>query len=286
MNSSSLNWISAKNSADIALPVSTLLSLSGLLKNTGFPTVEEINRTVATWHQGHYHGPIFKGQSTYDDSETRYYEQIVAEDGDVPTREGSWHDLFNALIWMQFPKTKAYLNALHVEDIQTFGLNPRTRRRNHITHFDECGVVLAIPRDRLKQGNALLTLLAQHQWVEGLHDEKTQWGDSIYPFVFGHAILEMMLNPFIGLTGKWLAVVVEPDFHTLSFAQQVQTLDESLVQRIQQLQDLTPKYLLKPLPVLGVPGWGQGQTLAFYQNQDYFRPKRANGGSTIQLPLT
>lgn len=262
------------------------MALSGLSQCSEFPTIAEINDTVVAWHKGSWTGPKFKGQSTFSDAEHRYYEQIVSDDGCVPTRENSWHDLFNALIWMQFPQTKAYLNALHVDDIQTYGLTPRTKRRNHITHFDECGVVLAVPQNQLEAGNQLLLHLGEHQWIEGFYHQKHQWNTSLFPFVFGHAVLEMMLNPFIGLTAKWLAVVVADNFSRLSFQQQCEELDHRLVKRIKHLDDLTPRHILKPLPVLGVPEWSKTQTLTFYENEEYFRPKRANTQPSLQLPLT
>ena len=30
--------------------------------------------------------------------------------GDIPVREASWHDVFNALAWLAFPQTKAAIN--------------------------------------------------------------------------------------------------------------------------------------------------------------------------------
>ena len=84
----------------------------------------------------------------------------------------------------------------------------------------------------------------------------------------------MMTNPFIGLTAKLLCIVVPPEFNTLSLAQQYQYLDEQLVAWINDglLDDNSQ---LSPLPLLGIPTWHtQAQDLTFYQNTDYFRPKR------------
>ena len=88
------------------------------------------------------HIPEFVCQNDLAET-SAYYEQIIFQHKTIPTRPQSWHDLFNALIWIQFPQCKTLLNKLHIEDIEQFGLSPRTRRRNHLTHFDECGVVLA-----------------------------------------------------------------------------------------------------------------------------------------------
>jgi hypothetical protein len=32
-----------------------------------------------------------------------HYEQRIAECGQIATREGNWHDLLNALIWLRYP---------------------------------------------------------------------------------------------------------------------------------------------------------------------------------------
>ena len=42
------------------------------------------------------------------------WERAIAATGCVRLREGSWHDAFNALAWLAFPRTKAALNAVHV----------------------------------------------------------------------------------------------------------------------------------------------------------------------------
>src|SRR5579864_9284980 len=45
------------------------------------------------------------------------YERRVFERGEVTTRAGSWHDLFNALVWLSFPHTKAMINRVHVTEL-------------------------------------------------------------------------------------------------------------------------------------------------------------------------
>ena len=53
-----------------------------------------------------------------------YYEIQVYETGQVQTRADNRHDLFNALAWLAFPKTKARINAMHAAEI------PRERETN------------------------------------------------------------------------------------------------------------------------------------------------------------
>lgn len=279
---------------DSASPcVTALLSEVNLLNENAFPSAQQLNRVVQRF-QPKWQGPTFKGQSAFPATESRYYETIIGEDNVVPTREDNWHDLFNALIWVQFPKAKSLLNALHIKDIANFGTNPRTARRNRITHFDECGVVLAIEAgdsfsktENVSKAelNQFLASLAMHEWHEVFIQQRDKWGKCVTPFIFGHANLEMMLSPFIGLTGKWLAVAVPSGFSKLDPWQQRSVLDNALVERIVQLDNFQQAPILKPIPLLGVPGWHQDQTLDFYNNKEYFRPVREGAKMPTQLPL-
>ncbi|MAI36393.1 DUF3025 domain-containing protein [Alteromonas sp.] len=270
-----------------SLSVTRLLTEMNLIDLSEFPSTGQLNALTQNFHSN-WQGPHFVAQSEFGEDESRYYETIIGEDNRVPTRESNWHDLFNALIWIQFPKTKGLLNTLHVNDINEFGISPRTARRNRITHFDECGVVLAVetPKENGKaELEAFLTSLATHNWHEVFIKQRKKWAGDVTPFIFGHANLEMMLNPFIGLTGKWLAVPVPEGFSQLSQWQQRSELDNALVKRITQLDDFQQAPILKPIPLLGVPGWHHPQSDSFYDNEEYFRPARKGAKQTIQLPL-
>jgi hypothetical protein len=86
------------------------------------------------------------------------YDARIALARVVPTREGSWHDLLNALVWAVFPRAKL---ALHLrqhriiasrlgEDLRLPG--SRTKEQDAIAMFDEGGVVVfdeGLPVDRL-----------------------------------------------------------------------------------------------------------------------------------------
>lgn len=210
-------------------------------------------------------------------TEPLYYEEIVAHRNFVPTRKNNWHDLFNALIWRLFPLTKKRLNAQHMQDIQRHGVRPRTPRRDRITHFDECGVVLALSEPQIGH------YLHEHQWQKGFVDQRLDWGRVVRPFIFGHANYEMMLNPFVGLTGKWMGVEVSPAFFELPMAEQYQQLDLKLQQKMQNEDPFSVKGALAPLPLLGIPGWYQpNENAVFYSNEDYFRPKPQSARSSLK----
>lgn len=248
------------------------------------PVTPELLNRLALSYTSLWSGPRFIGDEQADLS-SRYYEVFIAQEQQVPTRH-NWHDTFNALMWVLYPRTKQRLNQLHCEEIERFGLHPRTPKRNRLTHFDECGLVIAVPEDRLKTANNLLQQLATHQWQQVLIDYQEEWQKTLFPMIFGHALYEMLLNPFIGLTAKWLAVVVPADFPGMDWHSRYQQADQSLSRRIIELDALADKRVLKPLPLLGIPGWYAGQSKAFYADESYFRPLAANAPATIQLPLT
>ncbi|MCF2948181.1 DUF3025 domain-containing protein [Paraglaciecola aquimarina] len=215
--------------------------------------------------------PEFVCQSQIEEPDL-YYEQIIFQKNIVPTRPNSWHDLFNGLIWLQFPKTKRLLNQLHVQDIEQFGLSPRTLQRNNLTHFDECGVIITYEKSVNNQ--ELISQLSEHQWHQVFVKNRGLWGKQLNAYMFGHANLEMLLAPFIGLTGKWLAIEVETGFHELAYQQQLLLLDDLLLKQIIEQKLFLQNKPLFPLPLLGIPEvWNANKDPEFYANTDYFRPK-------------
>lgn len=213
-------------------------------------------------------------------NDARYYEEIIFHDKLIPTRKGSLHDCFNGLIWLRFGQTKSLLNTLHCQDIASFGLKKRSPRRDRITHFDECGLVLVSDIPELKQR------ISEHDWHWLFIEKKEQWFASkngIVPLHFGHANLEMLCQPFIGLTAKALilqrgdllasactAILRSNPIQERLMAQQ--QLDSALAEFLTQQRVFEQKSFL-PLPLLGVPGWhNDHQDAKFYANTDYFMP--------------
>lgn len=261
-----LDWLNQPYFADIA----RLFDWAGV---TRFPDVQLLNHWC---HQSTINDIEFvcdevvqmEAEQPASDLAGLYYEQIIALTKQVPTRKDNWHDLFNALIWMLFPATKRYLNQLHMQEIERHGLHPRTPLRNRVTHFDECGGILVY------QDEHHLQALQNHQWHASFVTLRAQWQHSTRFFVFGHANYEMLLNPYIGLTGKYIPLKVEDDFWGQSLLAQYRWLDSVLPEMLDKQQWFTQK--LKPLPLLGIPGWHpENDHPQFYANTDYFRPLRS-----------
>lgn len=221
----------------------------------------------------HKHAPItFVSQETYK-GDKRYYEQIIFETKHVPTRS-NWHDFFNGLIWSQFPKTKHYFNSQHIAEIALQGTTHRTAIRDRLTHFDECGIILFTTQKEV------YTQVHEHQWDDLFVNNGANWHQQTHAVIFGHALWEMLLSPFIGLTAK--ATVIEVPDETMlrlqfskNTAEFYATCDDLLCEHIKNNQIINTKKPWLPLPLLGIPQWSRfPQTNSFYSNTQYFMPKK------------
>lgn len=185
-----------------------------------------------------------------------YYEIHVYESGCVATRAGSFHDLFNALAWLAFPRTKARINALHAAAIP----GERGRRgpkRDLLTLFDEGGAMLECADAEL------VDMIRQFRWKELFWESRSRVLEHMRIVVIGHAVLDKALAPWAGIACKALPI----DAGRNADAQACAWLGGLP-------ENATPRMLL-PLPVFGYPGWLAGSERAeFYDDTRYFRPFR------------
>jgi len=183
------------------------------------------------------------------------YEAHIAATGRVPTRDNA-HDLFNALVWLAFPLTKAALNARQARELARDGVRgTRGPVRDAATLIDESGLLLAASEEA---GTALMRL--DWPWLFGAR--RAHWGRDWTPFAFGHALVEKLLAPYKGLT----AVVVCLPLAGGTAAQ----VDHAAAQWVQRTA-LAPS-LLAHLPVLGIPGWWPANEAPdFYADPRVFR---------------
>lgn len=74
------------------------------------------------------------------------YDTDIME-GAVPTREGSWHDLMNALVWAALPRSKRALHALQERYVaETRGTGRRLPAHDALAILDEGGALVCAPR--------------------------------------------------------------------------------------------------------------------------------------------
>lgn len=186
------------------------------------------------------------------------YEQHIFESARVPTRDGL-HDFFNALAWLQFPRTKQRLNCLHMTQIEQTGIQPvRGPARDALTLFDENAALLQAP-------DALWRALERKNWQALLEDLRPLWRESRL-LLFGHALLEKLVTPRKPITAHVYRVPVGVAPGT--------DLDAWLAQDLN-----ADKLAAKPfahLPVLGVPGWwAANEDPQFHADLRVFRPPRS-----------
>ena len=199
------------------------------------------------------------------------YEERIFARGEVPTRHGDWHDFFNALAWCAWPRTKAACNRLHLAELHAraaAGLPGRGPRRDALTQFDECGIVV------VSSDTDLLALLAAHEWEEALWTRRARLLQTTRFLVFGHGTWDQLRAPFVGLCAKALYRVVDPAWLALPAADARAETDAWLAAHLTtNIDTLTPRSL-SPLPLLGIPGvTADSECAAYYRDTRQFRPR-------------
>jgi hypothetical protein len=116
---------------------------------------------------------------------TTLYEGQVTVRGEVPTRRDDWHDLFNALAFMTFPRAKRALHARQYAILEarlgstaTKLPNARTREQDALALFDEGGLVVA---------SSAPIGVSEQELREAMHARRA----TVVPF--GHALYEHMV---------------------------------------------------------------------------------------------
>ena len=207
------------------------------------------------------------------------YESFIGATGNIPTRD-NLHDLFNGSIWLTFPKTKALLNYYHMLEIAEQGIGAsRGRVRDTITVFDENGAVLVTADTGI--GEALVGF----DWQGSLIEPREQWespkqldeNSQAAVYIFGHALLEKLLQPRKALCAHSVVINVTPVFFALELSERMGYLDNKIADYMDELlsnENVTPRKL-SPLPILGVPYfWADNANPKFYDDSQVFRSGR------------
>jgi hypothetical protein len=199
----------------------------------------------------------------HSDRERRYYEVRVAQSGEVETRAENWHDLFNALAWITFPRAKAAINAQHAVLLAERGDAEALRRgpeRDALTLFDEGGVAV------VSSDPEVFRRIVDFEWKALFWHGRESLARTTRFIGFGHAFYEQMREPFLGLVAKTVfleaADVAGCD------------VDARLAGHFADRARFHSPKAMAPMPVLGVPGWyPESQHEAFYDDPKHFRGK-------------
>lgn len=200
------------------------------------------------------------------------YEPRCYLTGEVQTRADNLHDLFNALVWLAFPRAKAAINSRHYRALTNkaeAAESQRGRVRDMATLLDESGVIVVCANAELAE------LLHTFQWKELFCQRREQANAAMGFYIFGHGLYEKAMQPYVGMTGQGLVLNVEQEFFNWPIPDRLAYLDERVAGYLNN-----PKYCLSPrelhpVPLLGVPGWdAENSNAAYYENTSYFRSGR------------
>jgi hypothetical protein len=238
------------------------------LKGTQIPACEQLNSLLPRGLKSESGQAIHFVPSTELDDGA--YEHRIYTTGQVSTRPDNWHDLFNALVWMRFPRIKIAMNTLHYHAYSQQTAGRRGALRDALTLFDECGVIVFSHRTER------LYALAQRHWSEAFRPAGFQ--NDVQLAISGHAMLEKYLSPYKSMTAKALLVQLDTTAMTLPREELLVYLDQQLAELLLAGNILTKPACLAPLPLAGVPGWwpSDEQDDGFYADPQVFRAPPAN----------
>jgi hypothetical protein len=183
------------------------------------------------------------------------YESYIFNSRKCPTREGL-HDFFNGLAWLHFPVTKTRLNQLQAAQIAAHGVGQvRGAVRDALTVLDENAAFLQAPAP-------LWEALCARHWQRLFLELRPLWAQARL-VLFGHALLEKLVQPHKGITAHVLRVDGP--------VSDASDLDACVAAGLSEHHLATKPFV--PLPVLGVPGWWPAnEAPAFYADKRVFRP--------------
>lgn len=206
--------------------------------------------------------------STFEDK----YEARIYLKGELQLRPENAHDLFNLLVWLAFPRAKAALNARHFAALRArsaSGAANRGPEQDALTLLDEGGVVV------VSSDPGLLALLREWRWKDLFWTNRARLATHMQFVLFGHAVYEKAMQPFLGITSRGILLEVEPALLSAPLRDRLAEIDARLAAHIGDPGRVLVTRELDVVPILGVPGWHAGNGEAsFYDNTDYFRSAR------------
>ncbi len=186
-----------------------------------FPGVSDLNRSLpektTCWSGSSIQFVEQKGKRQ-DLGFDSLYEPRIFLKGEVKTRQESWHDFFNAMIWHAFPLVKSYLNKnmfyLFDENAKFPWVGPPKNRnsiQDILTMFDEGGCFLVHVKNSC--GDVTCTL----------------------PYLYGHGFYERLAYGDKDLSAYTINLNVQENFLELNDLEKLKTIDEVGKNKLQEV---------------------------------------------------
>lgn len=258
-------------------PFNQLADHAGVFDLAWDAALAEVNRLAAARLPA---GLCFAEQDAALAADGLSYEQRIGERGLIAMRRDSLHDLYGALMWLQWPCTKWAIHQAQLDGIRAVGPKQRTRRQQALTHIDEAGTVL-ISADR-----ALIEALQAHDWLGLLTERRAQW-ERAQVYVIGHALFELRhCRPHDLQASKVIAVhLCDAGWQLLDATQRLAMLDRRVAQAIASGQAAADPKDQSTLPLAAVPAWDtRNHDPEFIATAPCFRPRPA--GRVYAPPIT
>lgn len=193
------------------------------------------------------------------------FEQRIHERGEVETRADCWHDAFHACAWINFPLTKARINALHLTHGADASPNLRGVVRNVLTLLDEGGMLV------VSRAPELLALVRGFRWHALFWERRAAVRQSMDFIILGHALYERTLTMEYGATGRALLFCADARYFDLDQGARLRWLDAHVAALLGDPVRLSATTTLQPLPINGIPGWNiDNEREAYYFDQRQF----------------
>ena len=204
------------------------------------------------------------------DDEPLHYEARIHARRQIVTRPDNWHDFFNALVWLRFPRTKTALNDTHVRFMRVDGSSGgRGSVRDAVTQFDESGVIVA------STDPSLLEVLSRRRWKDLFWTRRAEVMANMRFLVFGHGLYDALRAPFYCICGRAALVSVDRATFTRDAVSLCDAIDPLLAARFATDYYPRPRALLA-LPLLGIPGViADNESPRYYDDEVQFRPPPA-----------
>ena len=194
------------------------------------------------------------------------YEEKIFFSGKILSRN-NFHDFFNMLIWLNFPKIKKSIN--YIQFLQFNNKNSkmikgkRSLQSDAATLFDENGVIL------VSYDSLLIDLIISRDWKKALFKNKYNFFKYTQVYIFGHSLFEKLISPYKSITGHLWIFRVSKDWFNLDPEERKKNIDKNISKKL--IDGFSQKDFYH-LPILGIPGWSNNQNLEFYEDKRVFRP--------------